>query len=299
MESLALPSGRTLAWVTYGTPDQSSDLKTIFYFHGFPGCSLEASYLSTHLPKHNARCISIDRPGMGNSTYYDRKITDWPSDVLAVADHLSIPQFYILGISGGAPYALACAHSIPCVDGTTGRLRGIAVVSGMYPTTLSMEGMLPELRTLLFCGAWLPRFATGALLDFLMGRAARSADLKVLEKAMDQAMAKRPETERVVWADADVRAAAVKSTRVAFRQGGAGVAMELMLLGDWGFRLEDIDGKNVKLWHGMLDRNVPVAMAEEAAGLIGCRTCFKEADGHMSMSFNHVEEVLEDLLIEN
>ncbi|KAJ5313672.1 uncharacterized protein N7443_000556 [Penicillium atrosanguineum] len=300
MEHLTLPSGRVLAWKTYEASEHTPARKAIFYFHGFPGCALEASYLRSYLQKHNARCIAIDRPGMGNSTYYERTITDWPSDVLAVADHLNLPQFYILGISGGAPYALACANSIPRADGTTGRLRGVAVVSGIYPTTLSMAGMLPELRTLLFFGAWLPRFATGALLDFLIGRAARNVDPKVLEDRMDQVMASRPETERGVWTDGNVRAAALESTRGAFRQGGAGagagVAMELMLLGDWGFRLEDIDGRDVKLWHGRLDHNTPVGMAEEAAVLIGCRTSFGEVDGHMSMSFNHVDEVLKDLL---
>lgn len=295
MENLTLPSGRVLAWKTYDASDHTPAAKTIFYFHGFPGCALEASYLYTHLQKHNARCIAIDRPGMGHSTYYERKITDWPSDVLTIADHLNLRQFYILAISGGAPYALACASSIPRAEGTAGRLRGVAVVSGIYPTTLSMAGMLPELRTLLFFGAWLPRF-TGSILDFLMGRAARHADPMVLQDLMDKAMAGRPETERVVWTDENVRVAATESTRGAFRQGGDGVAMELMLLGDWGFRLEDVDGRGVRLWHGRLDRNAPVGMAEEAAGLIGCRTCFKEGDGHMSMSFYHVDEVLKDLL---
>jgi pimeloyl-ACP methyl ester carboxylesterase len=156
---------------------------------------------------------------MGNSTHYSRKITDWPSDVLAVADHKHIDQFYILGISGGAPYALACAYSIPRAG--SGRLRGVAVMSGMYPTTLGVDGMLPELRTLLFLGAWVPRFA-GALLDFLLGRPARDKDSRVLEEVMDKAMARRPEMERVVWEDENVRAAATDSSRGAFQTGWCG-----------------------------------------------------------------------------
>jgi pimeloyl-ACP methyl ester carboxylesterase len=293
-ESLTLPSGRTLAWNTYGTLQDPA--ATIFYFHGFPGCSLEASYLSGFLYKHNARCIAIDRPGMGKSTHYTRKVTDWPSDVLAVADHMHIDQFYILGVSGGAPYALACARAYSIPRAGSDRLRGVAVVSGMYPTTLGVDGMLPELRTLLFLGAWVPRFA-GALLDFLLGRPARDKDPRVLEEVMDKAMARRPEMERVVWEDENVRAAATDSSRGAFERGGAGVAMELVLLGNWGFGLEDVDGMGVRLWHGRLDRNVPVGMAERAAALMpGCRTCFLEGDGHMSMSFCHAEVVLEDLL---
>jgi hypothetical protein len=39
----------------------------------------------------------------------NRRILDWPSDILELADHLKISQFYVLGTSGGCPYVLACA----------------------------------------------------------------------------------------------------------------------------------------------------------------------------------------------
>ncbi|KAJ6110918.1 alpha/beta hydrolase fold domain-containing protein [Penicillium sp. IBT 16267x] len=297
MDTLTLPSGRILAWKFYGgtlKEEGAEKPDIIFYFHGFPGCSVEATLIPAELlQKSNLRCIAPDRPGMNMSTHYDeRPILDWPADVLAIADHLGISRFYVLGVSGGGPYALACAHSIP-----RGRLQGVAVVSGMYPTTFSTEGMLPELRVLLAAGAWLPRFATSVILDVSMGRAARNKDPKVLEAAVDKGMEGRPEAERMAWKDERVRLAAIGSVRGAFRQGGRPSATELMILCDWGFQIDEIAGEGVRLWHGKLDRNVPLCMAEQAAELMPeATTHFFENEGHLSLSANHIPEILADLI---
>ena len=305
VSTLNLPSGRTLSWKVYGgalEPTSGTEAPAvIFYFHGFPGCCIEGSFIETeHLQQLNARCIAMDRPGTGKAGYYaERRILDWPGDVLAVADHLHVRQFYVLGVSGGGPYALACAHSIPRADGpeSQGRLRGVAIASGLYPVTLPTEGMLLELKVLLAAGAWLPRFMTGAMLDFSMGRPARNKDPKVLEDTMDKVMAQRSESERTAWAKPKVRTTAIESLRGAFWGGGQAMATELMLLHDWGFEIGDIEGKGLRLWHGKLDRNVPFGMAEKAAELMpGVQTRFSESDGHLSMSAGHVEEILEDLL---
>ncbi|KAJ5574939.1 alpha/beta hydrolase fold domain-containing protein [Penicillium hetheringtonii] len=303
-----LPSGRTLAWTVYGRDLQNSEDQeppvVIFYFHGFPGCANEATQIEPEiLQPRNVRLISVDRPGFGNSTYYaERQILDWPKDVLAIADHLNILHFYVLGFSGGAPYALACAHSIPRVNGdafdetSNGRLLGAVIMAGAYPFTLNMAGMLPDLRVLLNAGAWLPRFATGGLLDLVIGRAARNPDPKVLEKAMEVSVMKRPGPEKTAWTRPKLKAAALESTRGAFLNGGAGAATELMILNDWGFELEDIDGRGIRLWHGKLDRNVPFAMAEQAAEKMpGVETHYCDENGHLDLVF-HIEDILDNLL---
>jgi pimeloyl-ACP methyl ester carboxylesterase len=79
--------------------------------------------------RRNIRVISIDRPGMGLSTYVpDRKILDWPTDVVRLADHLGVgKKFTVLGSSGGGSYALACAYAIP------ERMQGVGVMAGLGP----------------------------------------------------------------------------------------------------------------------------------------------------------------------
>ncbi len=40
------------------------------------------------------------------------RILDWPDDVTELADALNVGRFAVLGISGGGPYACACAFKI-------------------------------------------------------------------------------------------------------------------------------------------------------------------------------------------
>jgi pimeloyl-ACP methyl ester carboxylesterase len=76
----------------------------------------------------NARIIAADRPGYGLSGFErGRRMLDWPVDVSALVDALQFDRFAVLGISGGGPYAAACAFKIP------GRLAAAGVVSGMGP----------------------------------------------------------------------------------------------------------------------------------------------------------------------
>jgi pimeloyl-ACP methyl ester carboxylesterase len=56
------------------------------------------------------RLICYDRPGYGGSTRQpDRHVAEAADDVLAIAEHLNLGTFSVVGRSGGAPHALACA----------------------------------------------------------------------------------------------------------------------------------------------------------------------------------------------
>jgi pimeloyl-ACP methyl ester carboxylesterase len=229
---------------------------------------------------------------LGLSTFQpSRRILDWPSDVLALADHLSINTFHILAVSGGSPYALACAKNIP-----RSRLLNTAVVSGIYPLNLGTQGMLMQLRVLLFVASWLPSLA-GTLLDWEIGTSARDADPKVLEDKFMKAMAGRPDKDVRCLDNEELRGQITESMRAAFVQGKQGAGMELKLLIDWGFGLEDVNGENLTLWHGGADVNTPFGMAENPAGLLkGCEFMTFEEETHMSLPYNRAEDILKRLL---
>ena len=128
-----LSDGRTLSYSIYG--DQSSS-NVLFYFHGFPSSRLEASLWHSTATRFSVKLIAPDRPGMGQSTFQlNRTILDWTKDVLELADHLSINEFNIIALSGGSPYAFACAKEIP-----KSRLKNVAIVSGAYPLTYGTRG---------------------------------------------------------------------------------------------------------------------------------------------------------------
>jgi pimeloyl-ACP methyl ester carboxylesterase len=138
-----LRNGRWLAYSQYG----ASRGKPILYFHGWPGSRLEARVADQTAKEFNATLIAIDRPGFGMSDFQPgRAILDWPADVSEIADALRLERFAIAGISGGGPYALACALRIP------ERLTSVAIICGVGPTEGSgaMEGMSPFARRVFY-----------------------------------------------------------------------------------------------------------------------------------------------------
>ena len=89
----------------------------------------------------------------------------------------------------------------------------------------------------------------------------------------------------------------VESMRGAFRQGAEGPAWDCGLYAQWGFELEEVNGENAMLWHGKEDANAPFAMASKAAKLIkGCKLRVVEEEAHMSLSFHHIEEIVQAIV---
>jgi pimeloyl-ACP methyl ester carboxylesterase len=125
-KTIRLRDGRTLAYAEFGEPSG----KTLFYFHGGADCRLEARLLTKQAKQAGIRLIGVDRPGMGLSSFKaGRRLLDWPNDVVELADNLLIDRFAVLGVSGGGPYALACAHKIP------DHLTACGIIAGEGPYT--------------------------------------------------------------------------------------------------------------------------------------------------------------------
>src|SRR5258707_4016285 len=105
--TLQLHDGRMLGYADYG-PEEGPPWS---YFHGYPGARLEAGFLAKAAAQAGLRLIGVDRPGMGLSSFQaGRHLLDWPEDVAALAQHLAIDRFAVVGGSGGGSYALTCAY---------------------------------------------------------------------------------------------------------------------------------------------------------------------------------------------
>ncbi len=121
---LAFPDGRHLAFSEYGDPDGTP----VIAFHGTPGGRHQLAPLDVPARDAGVRLVVPDRPGYGDSDLVPRRTLGlWPSDVTALADHLGVGRFGLLGISGGGPHALACAAAMD------DRITQTAVVSGVAP----------------------------------------------------------------------------------------------------------------------------------------------------------------------
>ena len=284
LETVRLRDGRTLAYARFGEPNG----RPVLWFHGFPGSRLEPGPGHEDMLKAGARVIAIDRPGFGRSTpKAGRRFLDWPADVCELADQLGLERFAALGVSGGGPYAAACAHKIP------ERLTHVAIVCGVGPfdAPTATEGMMARNRLLFAVARYsqlVPRIGMWA-----MARAIRKdpdAALETMKKAL-------PEADKRVLSDPALRSAFSEGALESLRQGTkpAGYECQLYARG-WGFRLEDI-AREVHLFQGEQDRNVPLSMGRhQEQALPNCRPHFYPEEGHISLVMNRLDEILAVLL---
>jgi pimeloyl-ACP methyl ester carboxylesterase len=278
-QTMQLPDGRTLGFAEYG----SEEGPVLVYCHGYPGSRLEAAALSAQAAQAKVRLISLERPGYGRSSFQERRsLLDWPSDLVALTGRLGIDRFAVMGVSGGAPYALACAYQIP------ERLISCGIVSGIGPLQLGTAGMSRQNRLVLFLAHRSPW-----LLTPLLGATARSfRDNERARKAVTKAMRSMVKPDREALLAHGLVDGLAASARETYHQGVRGAVYEGRLYGrDWGFRLEDIAVQPLYLWHGARDTNVPIGMARGMAGtLAGCTATYYPDEGHFSTLLNHQPE---------
>jgi pimeloyl-ACP methyl ester carboxylesterase len=102
--------GRKLSVESLGDPEG----KPVFLLHGTPGGRNGPRPRGIILYRLGIRLISYDRPGYpGSDRLPGRSIAHAADDVRIIADHFGIDRFSVIGRSGGAPHALACAALLP------------------------------------------------------------------------------------------------------------------------------------------------------------------------------------------
>lgn len=259
----------------------------LFYFHGFPGSRLEVQAADTAARRRGIRIIGIDRPGYGLSAAQPgRQLLDWPNDVIRTADHLGLDTFAVLGVSGGGPYAAACAYQIPH------RLTAVGIAGGLGPLHtheaaasmcrfnrfgLKLAGLCPALlRPLLTSIRWLLRRRPQSALQFVARRAGV--------------------TDRNFFEQPELLAIMKQSFRESMRFGIEGAADDLRIYSrPWKFSLQAIEMR-VHLWHGERDRLVPATMGRQmAASIADCRARFFPDEGHFSLIVHRMDQILADL----
>jgi pimeloyl-ACP methyl ester carboxylesterase len=100
------PDGRRLSVDCLGAPEG----KPVFLLHGTPGVRNGPRPRGIILYRLGIRLISYGRPGYpGSDRKENRTVGGAAEDVAAIADYFGIARFSVVGRSGGAPHALACA----------------------------------------------------------------------------------------------------------------------------------------------------------------------------------------------
>ncbi len=280
---IQLRNGNILGFAEYGLPDG----EPVLYFTGGNSSRLEGQWFETAANIKNVRLIVPDRPGFGLSTFDpNRKLLDWPDVISELAGFLSLEMFSVFGLSGGGPHVLAALNKIP------ERIKKAAIVSGTAPDEMpnKFEGMWPPVRLIFFTAKHLP--AVNRLL--LKQMASFYSNSEQMLKRMKQALPK-PDVE-LIEKNPEIIDIFAHSTKEAHRNGVLGDALEWQLyIKPWGFQLSDIN-KEIKLWYGLYDQQVPIAMGRYLASQLPNANLLEvENGGHFSTINNYIEDIFDYL----
>lgn len=277
VQSITLKDGRRLGYAEFG----SSSAPPVFYFHGWPGSRLEAGFFDVP----GVKMIGLDRPGYGLSDPHPkRKLTDWPNDVAQLADHLGHDKFAVVGMSGGGPYAAACAYALK------DRVTRTAIIAGLGPP--EAPGMSNNrVGFLLNLGQ---RPMTSAVLFTIMRSLIKDARAEqrfaVLRKRVPRA------SKDIETMTPDFLHMLLSSFREGLRVSSKGASSDARIYGEpWPFALHEITVP-VRIWHGQADAQVPVSIGRHyAAHIPTAKGTFPEDEGHVSIVANFIEAIIADL----
>jgi pimeloyl-ACP methyl ester carboxylesterase len=203
--------------------------------------------------------------------------------VADLADALGLGRIAVLGSSGGAAYALACGVKMPH------RVAAIGILGGVAPPSAPdmLRAMSVPLRIVFRLARIAPLMLRG--LFRLQLRAIRRGGVRASERMVAWA----PEPDRPFLRDSAIRQRFTECFQEACRQGTRGAVLDTALVAAaWGFDLGEVKSR-VVLWHGNLDKNVPVASGRYlASALPNCVPTFYADEAHLSLPMNHQQEIL-------
>jgi pimeloyl-ACP methyl ester carboxylesterase len=280
-QQYVLGAGRRLGFAEYGDPSGFP----LFYFHGWPSSRIEARLADRVASELRLRLIAPERPGYGLSDFLPRRtIGDWPGDVSELANHLRLERFGVLGISGGGPYAAACAALIP------ERLTDVLMVCSLGPSEApgALDGMVPLNRWLLSFAQttpWVAQKTAAACMRAIWGNGEQVIPRQIEERL--------PTPDKETLKHPELRETLIASSKESLRRGTTAAAWEGFLFSrPWDFQLQDIRVP-VHLWHGEQDIIVPPTMGAYLAKTIpGCMARFYPGEGHFSLPFTRMREIL-------
>ena len=244
--TVALADGRRLSFAEFGPHDG----RPIVWLHGTPGARRQIPPEARRLAvRDNLRIIGVDRPGIGSSTpHLYGSISDFTTDFRTLLDRLGIDQTWVIGLSGGGPYALATGALLP------DRVQAVGVLGGVAPTVGvdAIDGGLVSLGKRLSPVIAHARVPIGMGLTGMvrlvrpLGQPALKAYARVSPEG-DRRLLNRPEFGAMFLDDL------FNGSR---KQFSAPLADVLLFSRPWGFELADVQVP-VRWWHGDADHIVP------------------------------------------
>ncbi|MGQ0434370.1 MAG: alpha/beta fold hydrolase [Microthrixaceae bacterium] len=278
--------GRVLGIAEFGP---AAAEQNVVWFHGTPGARRQIPEAARRIASaRGVRIIGIDRPGVGLSTaHLYKQLLDFTGDLRILLDRLGIDRFSTVGLSGGAPYALASAHAFG------GRVPSVGILGGVVPSggEEGTGGGLVSLATRFKPLLPLMVEPLGALLTTIV-RVARP----IASPGLDLYARFSPPGDREVLSVPENKEMFIDDLLNSGRHGMRAAAFDAVLFTRyWGFDVRDLRVP-VTWWQGDEDNIVPLAHAQHIVPLIpGAELRIRPGDGHLG-GLGIAEEVLDTIL---
>jgi pimeloyl-ACP methyl ester carboxylesterase len=235
------------------------------------------------------RVITYSRAGYGaSSPAAGRTVADTAADCAFLLTHLGVTRYLVVGWSAGGPHALASAAVVP------GSVEGVLLIASFAPFDTEgldyVDGMgarnVAQFRTVGH-GEPAMREVVGQMASAVRGHT--SADV-----ATEMASLLPPVDLAVLTAEYGADNAANMDHGLS--RGDEGWIGDLAALtSPWGFDLDAVTAP-IELWHGTVDRMVPVAHGQWLAEHLPTAVPHLEpGQGHLSLAIGSLGEKLEAL----
>jgi pimeloyl-ACP methyl ester carboxylesterase len=283
--TVELSDGRSIGLAEYGIPDGDA----IFWFHGTPGGRSQAPPMARRIAlERGVRLIGVERPGVGRSTpHLHESVVGAADDIEQIADRLNVNRFGIVGLSGGGPYVLACAHEHPDRVVAGAVLGGVAPTCGDEAVSGGPVAVARRLRAVLDRLYRPLGHLTWGLTYALRPIASQVFDLFIATMPQgDQDVMYRPEMKAMFIDDL---------LRAGRSQMHAPIVDIVLFARPWGFSLGDIRVP-IRFWHGDADHIVPLDHGRHQAALVpDSELVIRPNEGHMG-SLDAADEIIATIL---
>ncbi len=266
-----LRDGRQLGYAEYGPASG----RPLLWFHASPGARRQiAPDAREGACERDIRIIAIERPGIGDSTpHLYEAIVHWAHDVEEFCIGKGIEGFDVVGLSGGGPYALACAAEMP------DRVRNAVILGSLAPST-GPEAAEGAVSTATRMASPVMKHAR-APLNLLMRNLIRVLAPKA-DPLIQLVTSRMPHGDRRLFTNPLTRQMFIEDLVNGGRDQMQAFLIDSVLFGrDWGFLLKDIRVP-VYMWHGDADPIIPVEHCQHMVDLIpDARFTLRPGEGHL------------------
>eukprot|EP00761_Pharyngomonas_kirbyi_P002366 gb/GECH01002370.1/.p1 GENE.gb/GECH01002370.1/~~gb/GECH01002370.1/.p1 ORF type:complete len:309 (+),score=56.36 gb/GECH01002370.1/:1-927(+) len=284
-----LDDGRYLSYIDEGKRESNC---IVIFLHGTPGNRLLVHPDNDTIAQSlGIRIITVERPGYGYADPCPHlSLLSFADDLHQLIHQLQVPSSpFLCGMSGGGPFALACAYRIPQ------HLRGVAVVSSLAPRVSQVDrtGMPFIFRLGYFLCAYAPPIARWIL------RQDRSSFLAEPHEFIVREMKKYSLADHeLIQKRSDILKAFVESHQEIYERDQIDTGSnELRLFSQrWGFDVSDIPTElPVHVWQGEEDRGCVPGMGRYLMEHIPHARGFLEPGyGHL-LYFDRWHDILQEL----